>query len=173
MEEINRFVVLAQSGRFSVTDLCEQFGISRKTGYKHLERYAALGLAGLRPRSHRPHHCPQRTDEAVTALILAERRLHRTWGPKKLQRVLEKKHAIEAPPACSTIAELLRRHGLSVKRRRRPGAFVAGNEGLTVPTQPNHVVSTGVWPFFVSLFREENDRTHRRPHARRLGYPFP
>jgi transposase len=63
MEEINRFVVLAQSGRFSVTDLCEQFGISRKTGYKHLERYAALGMAGLRPRSHRPHHCPQRTDE--------------------------------------------------------------------------------------------------------------
>ena len=44
MEEINRFVVLAQSGRFSVTDLCEQFGISRKTGYKHLERYAANGL---------------------------------------------------------------------------------------------------------------------------------
>jgi transposase len=60
MEEINRFVVLAQSGRFSVTDLCEQFGISRKTGYKHLERCAALGLAGLRPRSHRPHVCPQR-----------------------------------------------------------------------------------------------------------------
>jgi transposase len=60
MEELNRFVVLAQSGRFSVTDLCEQFGISRKTGYKHLERYAALGLAGLRPRSHRPHGCPQR-----------------------------------------------------------------------------------------------------------------
>jgi transposase len=108
MEEINRFVVLAQSGRFSVTDLCEQFGISRKTGYKHLERYAALGLAGLRPRSHRPHHCPQRTDEAVTALILAERRLHRTWGPKKLQRVLEKKHAIEAPPACSTIGMIRR-----------------------------------------------------------------
>jgi hypothetical protein len=41
MEEINRFVVLAQSGRFTVTDLCEQFGISRKTGYKHLARYAA------------------------------------------------------------------------------------------------------------------------------------
>ena len=56
MEEINRFVVLAQSGRFSVTDLCEQFGISRKTGYKYLERYAAHGLAGLTPRSHRPHH---------------------------------------------------------------------------------------------------------------------
>ena len=44
MEEIIRFVVLAQSDRFTVTDLCEQFGISRTTGYKHLERYAADGL---------------------------------------------------------------------------------------------------------------------------------
>jgi transposase len=68
MEEINRFVMLARSGRFTVTDLCEQFGISRKTGYKHLERYAELGLEGLRPRSHRPHRSPQRTPEAVEAL---------------------------------------------------------------------------------------------------------
>ena len=50
MEEINRFVTLARSGHFTVTDLCEQFGISRKTGYKHLERYAESGLAGLQPR---------------------------------------------------------------------------------------------------------------------------
>jgi transposase InsO family protein len=139
MEEINRFVILARSGRVSVTELCEQFGISRKTGYKHLERYAELGLAGLEPRSHRPHHSPQRTDEVVMGLILAERRLHRTWGPKKLQAVLERKHGIESPPACSTIAELLRRHGLSVRRRRKPGAYIAGNDGLSDALQPNHV----------------------------------
>ena len=42
MEEIIRFVTLANSGRFTLTDLCEQFGISRKTGYKHLERFAEL-----------------------------------------------------------------------------------------------------------------------------------
>ena len=72
MEEINRFVILARSGRFTVTELCEQFGISRKIGYKHLERYAAIGLAGLQPHSHRPHHSPQRTDEGVEALILAD-----------------------------------------------------------------------------------------------------
>ena len=113
MEETIRFVILARSGRFTLTELCEQFGISRKTGYKHLDRYAAQGLAGLPPRSHRPHCFPQRTDEAVTAQIVAERRLHRTWGPKKQQAVLERKHAIEQPPACSTIAEILRRHGLS------------------------------------------------------------
>ena len=47
MEELIRFVTLARGGQFTITDLCEQFGISRKTGYKHLERYAATGLAGL------------------------------------------------------------------------------------------------------------------------------
>ena len=121
MEEIIRFVSLAQTGRFTVTDLCEQFGISRKTGYKHLERYPAHGLKGLTPRSHRPHSSPQRTDDTVEALVLAERRLHCTWGPKKLHRVLEVKHGIEIPPARSTITEILRHHGLSTRRRRRPG----------------------------------------------------
>ena len=139
MEEIIRFVMLAQTGRFTVTDLCEQFGISRKTGYKHLERYGSSGWKGLRARSHRPHHSPTRTETGVEALILAERRLHRTWGPKKLHRVLELKHGVEAPPAESTIGEILRRHGLSVRRRRRPGAYRALNETLSVPTQPNHV----------------------------------
>jgi transposase len=81
MEEIARFVIMAQSARFTVTELCEQFGISRKTGYKHLERYALEGLKGLAPRSHRPLRFPQRTDVAVEELIVAERRLHRTWGP--------------------------------------------------------------------------------------------
>jgi len=121
MEEIIRFVMLAQSARFTVSELCEQFGISRKTGYKHLERYAADGLKGLAVRSHRPHQFPQRTDTAVEALILAERRRHRTWGPKKLHKVLEVKHGLESPPARSTIGEILRRHG------------------LTVPTRPNQV----------------------------------
>ena len=139
MEEIIRFVMLAQSARFTITELCEQFGISRKTGYKHLERYAESGLRGLQVRSHRPHRFPQRTDEAVEALILTERRLHRTWGPKKLHKVLQVKHGVEAPPARSTIGEILRRHGLSVPRRRQPGAYHALNDGLTVPTQPNHV----------------------------------
>jgi transposase InsO family protein len=139
MEEIIRFVMLARSARFTVTELCEQFGISRKTGYKHLDRYAADGLQGLALRSHRPLQFPQRTDAAVEALVLAERRLHRTWGPKKLHKVLEVKHGIESPPAPSTIGEILRRHGLSIKRRRKAGLYAALNDGLTVPTHPNHV----------------------------------
>ena len=63
MDEITRFVSLAQTDRFTITDLCGQFGISRKTAYKHLERYALEGLKGLRPRSHTPHSFPNRTEE--------------------------------------------------------------------------------------------------------------
>ena len=139
MDEITRFVLLAQTDRFTITDLCEQFGISRKTGYKHLERYALEGLKGLGLRSHRPHSFPQRTDADVEALVLAERRLHRTWGPKKLHVVLQLKHGIESPPAQSTIGEILRRNGMSAAPRRKPGVYSALNDGLTVPTQPNHV----------------------------------
>lgn len=56
-----------------------------------------------------------------------------------MHKVLEVKHGIESPPARSTIGEILRRHGLSVERRRKPGMYVALNDGLTVPTRPNHV----------------------------------
>ena len=68
MEEIIRFVTLAQSARFTVSELCEQVVISRKTGYEHLKRYSAAGLKGLAVRSHRPHQFPQRTDTAVAVL---------------------------------------------------------------------------------------------------------
>ena len=138
-DEIIRFATLAQSGRFTITELCEQFGISRQTGHKHLQRYELEGIKGLRARSHRPHHFAQRTDEAVEGLILAERRLHRTWGPKKLRKVLEVKHGVEVPAATSTIGEIPRRHGLSARRRRKPGAYHSLNHGLTQPTQPNEV----------------------------------
>jgi hypothetical protein len=62
MEEILRFVTLARSDRFSVTDLCEQFGISRKTGYKHLERYAVLGLRWTPKTGQRGSLTPNRQE---------------------------------------------------------------------------------------------------------------
>ena len=157
MEEMIRFVMLARSTRFTVTELCVQFGITRKTGYKHLERYAAEGLKGLQPRSHRPRRFPQRTEAAVTALILAERRLHRTWGPKKLHKVLEARHGLESPPARSTIGEILRRHGLSERPRRKPGMYAALNDGLTVPTRPNHVWTVDFKGWFVLGNRQRCD----------------
>ena len=144
MDEIVRFVMLAQNARFTVSELCEQFGISRKTGYKHLARYAADGLRGLAVRSHRPLRFPQRTEAAVEALILAERRLHRTWGPKKLHKVLEVKHGLECPPAQArgALAPAQRFRRIRLWRTRLGAAFMeatlagsGGHEACRKPLQ--------------------------------------
>jgi putative transposase len=139
MEEIHRFVSLAATGRFTVTELCADFHISRKTAYKWLHRYRAEGVQGLRPRSRRPRSCAHRTAEEVERLILRERRRRPTWGPKKLQDVLRCAHRIKTPPARSTIAGVLRRHGLSQRPRRSPGLYSPAPSALTKPTHPNHV----------------------------------
>jgi len=80
MEEKHRFVSLAATGKFSVTELCTEFKVSRKTGHKWLHRYQAEGTAGLRDRSRRPHGCAHHTAEPIERLIVQERRRHRTWG---------------------------------------------------------------------------------------------
>ena len=54
MTEKERFVMLAQTGRFTITELCADFDISRKTGHKYLQRYQSDGRAGLNDRSRRP-----------------------------------------------------------------------------------------------------------------------
>ena len=138
-EEIIRFATLAASGRFTMTELCADFGISRKTGYKQLRRYQEGGSKSLGPRRHRTYACAHRTAEAVKQLILLERRRRMTWGPKKLFDLLVTKHGVEAPPACSTIAAILQRHGLSERRRRHPGFYAVRPSQLTLPTHPNHV----------------------------------
>ncbi|MBC7369345.1 MAG: IS481 family transposase [Undibacterium sp.] len=139
MEEKLKFASLARSGRFTVTELCVDFGVSRKTGHKWLRRYAAEGAAGLHLRSRRPKGCAHQTSGKVEQLILRERRRHPTWGPKKLYAVLRCEHRIKTPPARSTIAGVLRRHGLSQRRRRSPGLYSPSPRALTQPTHPNHV----------------------------------
>ena len=117
MTEKERFVHLAQTGRFTITSLCEDFGISRKTGHKYLSRYEVEGRNGLQERSRRPKHSPNATVESVEKLILKERRKHPTWGPKKIRDRLMKVHGIERPPHESTIALVLHRPK-GVKRKR-------------------------------------------------------
>ncbi len=139
MEEINRYVSLAVSGRFTHTQLCADFHISRKTGYKWLRRYQTAGRLGLQPRSHRTQRCPHRTAPQVVQQLLAWRRRYQTWGPKKLYALLLEQRRRVPPPACSTIAAILRRHGLITPRRRRPGLYPVPPAKLTKPTHPNHV----------------------------------
>lgn len=138
MELRQQFVSLAESGHFTIRELCEQFSISRKTGHKWIGRYREHGNAGLADRSRAPMHIFGKTGTKIERLIVTEKRLRPTWGPKKIQRILTTKHGIEFPPAVSTVGEVLKRNGLVKSRRRRGGAFQVERKDLTPPVRNNH-----------------------------------
>jgi transposase InsO family protein len=139
MTERERFVMLARTGRFTITDLCTDFGISRKTGHKYLRRYEADGRLGLADHSRRPKRCPFATEEAVTKLILMERRKHPTWCAKKIHDLLLRVHGVEDRPHINTVGNILSSHGLTKKRKRKSGVHRVRPEHLTEPTHPNEV----------------------------------
>ena len=150
MEEKQRFVSLAQSAHFTVSELCEEFGISRKSGHKWLERYAQGGMAALEPRSRAPKSVTGRTAMEMERLIVRERRRHPTWGPKKIHRVLSIKHGVQRPPAVSTVGEVLKRHGMVAERRRRGGVFKVERGTLTAAERCHHVLGVDFKGWFLT-----------------------
>ena len=82
-EQRQKFVTLANSGRFSVSELCLEFGVSRKCGHKWLVRHAEGGAKALADGSRAPHSVPLRTSDAVERIVVTERRLHPTWVSTK------------------------------------------------------------------------------------------
>ena len=136
MTERGRFVDDAHRGLFSMTELCTRYDISRKTGYKWLDRYDAQGREGLRDGSHAPQTCPHKISEEVARALCEGRRAHPTWGPRKLLRWLGRHQPALRLPAISTAGDLLAREGLVKKRVRRrryrhPGLVAP------VPQHPN------------------------------------
>ena len=103
------FVVLAELREKSLAALCQEFGISRPTGYLWLSRYRQQGLAGIAERSRRPASSPDRTAAEVEDQVVALRARYPDWGARKLQ-VLLRQRGLEL--ARSTIHRILLRHGL-------------------------------------------------------------
>lgn len=138
MDERVQFISDYQRLLFTMTELCDRFGVSRKTGYKWIARYTADGAAGLAARSSRPQHSPQATDAPVVAAIVALRRRYPTWGGKKILAVLGEREPTWALPAVSTANDMLKRAGLVAARRRRRPIAHPGYHPLAVTT-PNAV----------------------------------
>jgi transposase InsO family protein len=121
-----------------MTDLCEEFGISRKTGYKFRDRYQLLGSAALEDQSRAPKRVARKTSDAVAQMLVATRRAHSTWGGRKIKAMLELGDTSLRLPSASTIALVLRQHGLVQKRRLRHRPL--GHHGqLTTPDGANDV----------------------------------
>jgi transposase InsO family protein len=120
MEERLRFVARFLEGE-TMTGLCREFGISRKTGYKIFDRYKEHGLEALTDRSRRPVRYANQLPQQIETLIVGLKRDKPHWGARKIRELLVRRMASDVRvPAKSTIHAVLDRHGL-VKRigRRR------------------------------------------------------
>jgi len=118
MEQRREFVMLAFQDGVNRSELCRRFGISRQTGYKWLDRFAA-GEEDLADRSRRPGGSPGRSAAEIEAQVLVVRDAHPAWGARKIARRLSDEG--RAPPAVSTVHAILRRHGRVAPPSGRPG----------------------------------------------------
>ena len=138
MDQKTQFIADYLRECLSITELCELYGISRKTGYKWIERYLRLGPHGLEERSRKPGSSPTQTPEYIVRAIIEARQRHPAWGAKKLLSILGKRHPHWPWPARSTVCDILSRHGLVPKPRTRRHIGHPGKP-ITLIAAPNDV----------------------------------
>ena len=119
MDQTTQFIADYLRRTLSITELCERYHVSRKTGYKWIDRYLKHGPLGLEERSGTPHSSPHHTPTHVVDALLEPRRHHPAWGAKNLLSMLQNRHPSRPLPARSTGGAMLRRHGVVPKPRRR------------------------------------------------------
>ena len=77
-----KFVARLQDGE-RMKDVCEAFGISRKTGHKLWKRYQERGVEALYDQSRAPRRIPHRTPPETRKLVIDAKKKHPTWGPRR------------------------------------------------------------------------------------------
>ncbi len=153
MRERMRFVLDAEESLFTMTELCQRYGISRVTGHKWLKRFRGKGVQGLEDLSRAPQHSPHQTSAAIVEMIAEARGHHPNWGARKLIRWLQRRRPNLALPAPSTAGDILKRLGLITPRRRRRHLPHPGR-GLTEALAPNQVWTAD----FKGQFRTQDAR---------------
>jgi transposase InsO family protein len=119
MLEIEKLIRDYITGFYTIVELSERYNVSRKTAHKWLDRFMQEGLNGIKKLSSAPHNHPNQTPEEIVKLIIAEKHEHKSWGPKKLIPLLERKHPDLQFPSVSTAGDWLNKNGLVVKRKRK------------------------------------------------------
>lgn len=114
-----QFVLLFQTGKFTMVELCKKFSISRPTGYGILNRYEEEGFSAFEERSKRHLHHPLQTSEKIEKAILSERTRHPRWGAKKIRVLLERAMPDEKLPSETTVNNILKKNGMVTPRKKR------------------------------------------------------
>ena len=133
MDQRQRFVHDTHCSLLSFAELCRRYGISRKTGYKWVERWLDGGPEGLQDRPSRPCTSPLATPAELVEVILEVRRKHTDYGAKKVTWYLQRNRPELQLPSLTTVHNILHRHGLVPERRGLTGLICRES---AVPSAP-------------------------------------
>jgi transposase InsO family protein len=155
---------LKAMGALNFRGLCQEYGISTKTGYKWKERFLRNGLGGMQEQSRRPHRHAQQLGEEVVCEIVRLKVAHQSWGPRKIRELYRRKY--QETPSESSFKRVLEQTGWTQKRRRRGaqagGRLWAGREGHA----PNEVWTVDFKGWWRSRGRRCEPLTVRDEHSR-------
>ena len=135
MEQRVQFIRDWLTHKYRISDLCTTYGVSRKTGYKWIERYMTHGPDGLLERGHAAQVVHNKTTAQVEQAVLALRLRHPSWGAKKLLHTLRLREPMLELPGRSTVCDILSRNGLVRKKPRRRALGHPGrpNSSIVLP----------------------------------------
>jgi transposase InsO family protein len=139
MDQRKEFVLRVMGSGERFGDVCREFGISRKTGYKWKERFVLEGLGGLGDASRRPKTSPDELTETMVCQIINLKLAHSCWGPRKLRAILARTCSPSELPSESSFKRVLDKAGLVVHRRRRATSEQGRLSTPVKPERPNHV----------------------------------
>lgn len=120
MEEKMKFIRAWRSDQYTISSLCDSFGISRPTGHKLIKRFLEEGEQSFIERSRRPKSVPHKTPIEIENAIIKLRHRHKNWGARKFVELLKSEFNVDRIPSESTINAILSRNGLVKKRGKRP-----------------------------------------------------
>ena len=139
MDQKTEFALRAVRGLECFKELCLEFGISRKTGYKWRNRFLQNGLEGLHDRSRRPNSSPSGLDEDVVCRIIILKQAHPTWGARKLRALMQRSPEGLEVPSESSVKRVLEKAGLVQHRRRQKQGDTGRLQCRIKSERPNHI----------------------------------
>lgn len=118
MEQKIEFICEWRTGKYTITELCRSFEISRPTAYKLISRFEKQGFEGLKKQSRAPSNHPNATKENIVESILKLKKKYKLWGAKKIRELLFKEFTAQEVPSVVTVHNILKRNGLVCPQKR-------------------------------------------------------
>ena len=118
MEQKIEFICEWRTGKYTITELCRNFEISRPTAYKLISRFEKQGFEGLKKQSRAPMKHPNSTKENIIESILNLKAEYKLWGAKKIRELLFKEFTKQEVPSVVTVHNILRKNGFVCPQKR-------------------------------------------------------